>query len=292
MLVEVLDGIGGCLIYIENEEYSEDNSVIAALLANEHKIYRESAYTIIRTQNIFSTPEITSLEMKINSELEDRMKSVLKKIACLCGCTEQESKTVLRLPAEGWEELVDMWSCHNREFGHLVEQEMNPKKDGVLYSTLHLIMEAERAPKCLIARNNCDSLESAPKTLKIFYNEIKMCLSDEYLLFHYLYDLFQIRQEIEIAAEKMYTIRLLDITYTYHGKIAHSPPLDLSLKIAYTSRPIGTENAENPSKPKEESKCNINAYYTDKLIEVLLKNSIGIEMGGRSVSFIRKVRTE
>lgn len=281
MLVEILNGIGGCLIYIEKDQYAPGEYLTKKILDNPHRIYDESGYVIIRTQNIFSTPEIEPLEIRINSDFEEKMQSALRAIVCLCGCTKNEPKSMLRLPSDGWEELVDMWSCHDREFAHLTEQKMTPRKEGVLYSTLYLITESEKAPECFISKN--PKKEITETTCKIFYNEISHAIPDEYFLFHYLYDIFQTKQEIKIRATEEYTIRLIDTEYTYRGEITYNPPVVLSLKIAYTKSTVPEEDIiENQPNTK------INGYFTKSLIDIIEKNKINIQINSRQVSFIRK----
>ncbi|KAH9386084.1 uncharacterized protein NEMAJ01_0980 [Nematocida major] len=285
MLVEVLDGIGGSLVYIEKSAYTEESPAIAQLLKNPHRIYAEEHYTIIRLANLFRTPEISSLEMEINSDLEGRMKRMLKQISCMCGCSVVENKSALRLPSDGWEELVDMWSCHNREFAHLAEREIRPKKDGVLYSTLHLLIEPERAPKCL---KPCESTSgpsaAASKPAKLFYNQMQLPVPDEYLLFHYVYDLFQTNKEISVG--DTYTICLLDTTHTYAGELTMDPVFSLSMKIGYAHI---EKTAANKCAVATEENAHINEHYTEKLIEIMHRNSIKVEMNGRPVTFIRRV---
>ncbi|KAI5165293.1 hypothetical protein NEIRO03_0251 [Nematocida sp. AWRm78] len=282
MLIEILDGIKGCFIYIKNPEYTSENTIIRSILQHPHKIYKEGEYTIIRTSKIFPTEVTDSLEMQLNSELEDKMRSVLQRIECKCNCTVIQNTSVLRLPADGWEELIDMWSCHDREFSHLTEQEMKPKKNGVLYSTLHLIIEKERAPNCIEIIKEENTKRSSEKYTKIFYNQIVTNISDEYFLFYYLYDILQTRQEIEISVNsKICNIRLVDITYTYNGHITDKPKFNLSLKLAY--KKISTDE------PHSVSLLNINKYYTEALADLLDKNSTGIEMNNRIISFISKI---
>lgn len=286
MLLEVLDGIGGWMIYLEQEEYSRREDTLQNILKNQHKIYRENEYVIIRTGKLLESPEIDSLEMKINSEYEERMKRSLKVISCLCGCSKKEVKSILRLPSDGWEELVDMWSCHNREFSHLTEQEMRPKKEGVLYSTLYLTAEVEKAPDCLVKKYQKIESDKLPymEMMKIFYNEVSTGLPDEYFLFHYLYDIFQTRQEILLEGEYFYSVRLIDVTYTYEGEPVDNPLLLLTLKVLY-KKITAPENRKTPEKKDE----NINHYYTNKLIQIIEKNRLNIEIKDRKISFIRRI---
>ncbi|EHY65811.1 hypothetical protein NERG_01418 [Nematocida ausubeli] len=282
MLVEILDGIDGCLIYIKSAEYFPENAAIQNILKNPHKIYKENEYTIIRANKIFETPETSSLEMQLNSELEENMVRLLKTVVCPCRCTAVENESVLRLPADGWEELIDMWSCHCREFAHLAEQDIKPKKNGVLYSTLYLVIENERVPKCIRSSMECGKKNDQQMYTKVFYNQITTGMPDEYFLFYYLYDALQTRQEIEVVGEhRTYNIRLLDITYIYHGETTDSPIFNLSLKLAYKEVPS--------DKNQQASLPYINKYYTETLISLLHKNRISIEMNKRTVSFISKI---
>lgn len=303
-VLEMLAGINAVFVYIHEKTFNKADEETKKILGNAHKKYLIGSTYVFRV-NISNSlylerRDILKNELYINSHFDTEMRKCLAAIECMCGCSRINNSKVLRLPSEGWEELVDMWSCHDREFKHLSKKELAPKKNSIMYSTLYLTIKKDRVPLCIKE----DKKENNNEYMQIFYNEIKISISDEMFLFHYLYDLFQTQKTMNITESKkevVYTLSLFEIVHAckanINPNILQQAPV-LALKIFFHTNKISnkisdTKQSDNipNTKQKEEISRNtsINEYYKDKLIEIIEKNTTGTKIDKNIVSFIFRV---
>ena len=73
-------------------------------------------------------------------------------------------RSLNRLPQEGWEELIDCWSCHNCEFKTMLGLTPRPRAGGLLLSDLFLLANDADLPVC------CQRGDLSVR--KLFYNEV------------------------------------------------------------------------------------------------------------------------
>ncbi|KAI5185735.1 hypothetical protein NEHOM01_1027 [Nematocida homosporus] len=269
VLVEALVGLSACFVYLTETQYSERLAEIDSLLKEAHKIYKTKQRVIIRLERIFTCPGMVS-EPVVNAGFEDKMGEVLKSFGCKCGCSWVESESILRLPSGGWEELIDMWSCHDREFKHFADKKLVPRTRGLLYGPLHLVLGRERVPKCLVAESGGDGV--------VCYSALSLGIGDEFLLFHYLYERFQRESSIVVVGEQKMTLSLLDTTYVVRGELSSvfaSPKPILALKVAYTLMETGR---------KED--LEVSAYFATKLLDILQQNTVAESSEIGTIAFI------
>ena len=160
--MEVLEAIGCTFIYLvgaSKEKEEEFLKNIKSLLGgNKWSVYRENAL-IIKVESIKWGVE----EGKEQVDFEEG----LKRIGCRCGKEHVDNKSVLRQPSENWDEMIEMWSCHKREFDKLSERVISPRSEGILYADLFIIIERNRLSCSCINREEGDSGENIEKIFLI-----------------------------------------------------------------------------------------------------------------------------
>ncbi|KAI5171974.1 hypothetical protein NEFER03_1239 [Nematocida sp. LUAm3] len=278
VLMESLSGIEVSFVYIPKEEYLRRKEEVDECFSEIDRVYYTKEKAVIRIPMIHGPVQRDDIEMRINGDFEQKMIERLRKITCLCGCREVENQSVLRMPSDGWEELVDMWSCHNREFEHLLEKKLAPRENGVLYSPLCLYIDRERAPSCL---------QEKDEICQIFYNELKLDASDESLLFYYLYEKFQTEKRIVIQGDCTYTLKMLEVTNMSRGSLKEalcSSSIRLALKIVFVKEYESSH--QHMTSERLQEKKSINEYYSKRLIEILKRNNVSFSSKGESISFV------
>lgn len=181
----------------------------------------------------------------------------VKNLACIHGC-KIEFKSVNRLPQDGWQELIDCWSCHDHEFKGMLDLKIRPRKEGVLVSNFYLIIDQGILPECCNSRN------------KYFYNEIKCGFSDDELVYKFFQEFFEMKNSLVLKVNDVkYEIKLF-----YECVLISNQPVN-ALKVGF----------------KETTKQNdddlfIGEYFKNKIVEILQTNSIKVKLLGFELSFI------
>ncbi|OAG29936.1 hypothetical protein NEDG_01483 [Nematocida displodere] len=302
VVIEALEGISSCFVYIRKEDFAQENRAIHALTAAPCKIYNEHYTTVVKTELGEMEGKGACQELAINSQVEERMRAALVTISCKCGCSTIHNESTLKLPSEGWEELVDMWSCHNREFERLLGHKLSPRPNGILYANFYLIIATDRVPKCM------EPCATQDNNSILFYNTIQTPFTDEYLIFHYLYELFQVSRVVDVTSEKEYELKLLEVTKVYIGTLKPSPPFTTALKIAFSEKApqpkpspkpsahdhahahahahIHAETETEPQPGPQPQPPTINPYFSKAILRILTQNSTRTFVGGDEITFV------
>lgn len=163
-----------------------------------------------------------------------------------------------RLPQEGWQELIDCWSCHNNEFKGMLDLKIKPRKGGILVSNFYLLADKEILPNC------CNKKE------KIFYNEIFSNFSTNQLIFKFFEEQFDMKNTIILLIKgKKYEIKMMYRCITIRKDINES------FKVGFK------ETVKN-----NDEDLYIGEYYKEKILEELINNSLEIDYLGYKFSFV------
>lgn len=206
---------------------------------------------------------------------EDAFNAVMSRrlaaFRCVCGAAIRNT-SVLRLPSLHWRELIDCWSCHNREFSTMLGREMRPRKGGVLFSYFYLV--AERGRLCV-------------QREKIFYNELPLGVGSAFLLYHYFREAFQTDKCQWVRAEgRTWKVKYLEDTAVYIGQLpAGAVEGTAALKVMF--REDAARHSGDAAEEKHgEGEEHINEHYSRELRTMLCANSTGTFVGTYEVSYI------
>ncbi|KAI5179569.1 hypothetical protein NEOKW01_0032 [Nematocida sp. AWRm80] len=303
VFTEILDVLSKRHTYIRRDSSKkEDNTDSTSVVSLGEKIHSTETY------DIFSCPLDQSLtlpqeynEPRVNKEFEELMQTELKRIICACGEVIAIPETVYREPSSGWEELVSIWSCHNQEFSQFASQKIQPKTNGILYSPLYLVIKQAQMnhfpgksgcswkypkDKIITCSRDCtkhrSKSEEYPKEYQIlFYDTLKMNVSEESFFFYYLHQEFQEYRTIYLTVDNtLYRVSLLNvpriIKYAKDNDQIHS----LALKVSFSQ----TEASDtNDSLTSTLATC---AFYSTRILSLLKTNQIGLSLCGASLSFV------
>jgi len=282
--VEILQGISAAFVYFRKSEFHRQNEEVEHLLSAPHEIYVEENAVVVKTKlpaiNLEKLDERMS-QIRISGDFEEYMRKELRKIACRCSCTVLKNESALRAPEDGWEELVDIWSCHNREFSRLLENRMVPRPGGVIYGSLWFAVSSSRVPKCME--------RSREETTRVFYNKVCTEISESRAVFHYLFDLFQREKRVEVDSRgQTYTMKLIETCSVYNGPFYYlksEEDLVNALKIAFSVKESYVEENSN-SAPRRKTSTDINEHFSDLIADLLKENTTHTQIGKEEVSFI------
>lgn len=181
----------------------------------------------------------------------------MNNITCIHG-SKIKFKSINRLPQDGWQELIDCWSCHDHEFKGMLDLKIKPREEGILVSNFYMIMDDKIIPECCGSRN------------KYFYNEIRCGFSDDELIYRFFQEFFEMKNSIVLKIKNVkYEIKLFYECILIQDKHVNA------LKVGF----------------RETTKANdddlfIGDYFKDKILEILQRNSIKITLLGFELSFI------
>lgn len=180
-------------------------------------------------------------------------------VACPHG-NRIEYASVNRLPQEGWQELIDCWSCHSNEFRSMLDWQIRPRAGGLLTSNFYLIAHEASLPGCCAGR------------ARLFYHELGMRYSARNFIYKFFEEYFQSKNSIVLESKG----QRHEIKFFYRCVI-------LERKTAVAAIKIGVRETEKTC-------CEdafVGEYYKDKIMEEIADNSIGVETIGYALSFIR-----
>ena len=216
-------------------------------------------YSIIG-QNDFNGKPIFTIQIARNISLNKQSINILEigQIKCQHG-NNVDYESINLLPNEGWEELVDCWSCHNDEFKGMIDLKIKPRNNGILASHLYLVSHPSVLPECCNYKS------------KFFFNELKIKFSDANLIYRFFDDYFNIKNTFVFSqGEEVYEIK-----YFYKCWVIESKCIE-SMKIGFKKLNVFPI----------ESHC-LNNYYIDYLIKHLHDNSIHITVIDYELNFIK-----
>ncbi|KAL6122814.1 hypothetical protein NUSPORA_00072 [Nucleospora cyclopteri] len=254
MIIEYVEDLNFCYFYskapIIDEKYT--------FLLQDKEIF---VYKLESDQEIKKILEKTSMDFQV----KNYKRAEIGKIECKHG-KDMEITRFNQLPNEGWEELVDCWSCHKNEFKSLKLEKIKIVKNRVLLGDFFCYLPVENIPDCCIKITGQFENNLNP----IFYNQLEINQSDESVIFAALHNFFINSYKYYIKIEnKNYEIR-----YFYSCKLIKEKDEYLALKIGFK------ESKEYQSFLK------INEYYENAIYKMILKNTLGIEENGYFFSYI------
>lgn len=162
------------------------------------------------------------------------------------------------MPHDGWEELIDCWSCHDGEFKKMLDLKIKPRQKGILVSNLYIIPNEKIMPAC------------CKNKYKLFFNETICKYSDNDIIFNFFDDYFRSKSILIIH----YNDEFYDIKFFYSCWIFRFN-MEKAIKIGF--RKI---------KNVQATQISINDHYSSFIINELQRNSLGIKTIGYELSFI------
>lgn len=181
-----------------------------------------------------------------------------KNIRCSHG-NKFNHKTVHRLPQEGWQELIDCWSCHNCEFKSMLDLNIRPRKDGILVSNFYLLANENIVPDC--CKNGT----------KFCYEDLKFDFPDSFLVFKFFEDYFFANNSLVIEYEnRKYEIKI------FYFCLLFIDDFERVIKI-------GIRETERIP----DSVIVLSDHYKKIIFNIININKINIEIMGFQTSFIR-----
>ncbi|KMV65200.1 hypothetical protein M970_100400 [Encephalitozoon cuniculi EcunIII-L] len=186
---------------------------------------------------------------------------------CLHG-NEILHRSMNRLPQEGWEELIDCWSCHNCEFKTMLGLTPRPREGGLLLSDFFLLINDADLPGC--CRRNDSSIR------KLFYNEVlpNGCTHED-LAYSYLNAYFRDKNVLLLEVNQA----RYEIRHFYRAVLITVENRALSRKEAMK---VGIKNTDKIT----ESSESINEFYSKLIYDLVMSGTIDITALGYRISFV------
>lgn len=166
-----------------------------------------------------------------------------------------------RLPTEGWEELVDAWSCHNGEFASMLSLELRIRPGYILLSNFYMLADQNVLPEC------CKGAQL------LFYNDLTIQHADSALIYNFIAEAFHSRSSFTVGFGE----------HTYRLKYFYSCFLISEQKEMKRAIKVGFKEV---SVDRDRTDCHLPEYYGERLMQMLNQNTLGIPMLGFNMSFI------
>lgn len=179
-------------------------------------------------------------------------------IKCIHG-NEFEVLKINRLPQEGWQELIDCWSCHDQEFKSMLELKIKPRKKGVLISHFYLIADNDALPAC------CKGIS------KFFYNDVIHKFSNALLIYKFFEDFFFNKNCLVLN----YGNEIIEIKLFYKCEIILKSKGIEAFKIGFK---------KSAKEPDEDSF--IGEFFKNLIYDQVKKYQIDVKIMNYRVSFI------
>lgn len=225
--------------------YSKENEII------------DNKYIQLSTEKI-NTINIIKIEYPTHPIPKDNfinIHTLFDNLICTCGSQIKFTK-LKKLPEDGWEELIDYWSCHNSEFKSMLDLKIKPCSGEALLS--HFYFLANDFDLC------CYSDESGVQ--KIFYNQVGF--DDVKIIYSFFVNYFLHNNSFRFCVSgDVYEIKLFDfviINGCYDG-----------FKVGYKI-----------CKKRIEKVNGINECIANGLLSMLDRNRIDISVLGYELSYI------
>ncbi|KAL0265972.1 UNVERIFIED_CONTAM: hypothetical protein PYX00_011689 [Menopon gallinae] len=176
------------------------------------------------------------------------------------------------LPPEGWEELLDCWTCCQSENNVLLGKKMVLKDGCAFTSDFYFYTLGSAVPGC--CKN---ALGYGTEPCKIFYDAIVWDVPDTELVFDYLSSFFE-RKNVFLLEHggTRYEVKFFfrtTLCTKENGRLLARDALKVGIKE--TARAF-------------HDRCHVNRYFMDRIHDTLVRNSIDIEICGYRVSFVGK----
>ncbi|KAK1349855.1 hypothetical protein CWI38_0807p0020 [Hamiltosporidium tvaerminnensis] len=213
MILEIFLKLKRCYIYSNEKDEIEQFKLF---LNSVNLEYKETEEKNILSLNL--TKNTNNLSDKLNTETEFE----INELKCKCG-NNFDIKSFNRLPTEGWQEYIDMWSCHNLEFKEVAKLEMRPRKKGILYSNFYFFINKNDFPCSCFQTENKNNINVFTNTqnnvYKVFFNQISLNISDNTLIFIFFKEYFLNNNEFIFQHENInYEIKYFEDILIYEGQ--------------------------------------------------------------------------
>lgn len=188
----------------------------------------------------------------------------LGKIYCEHG-NEIKYTSANRLPSEGWEELIDCWSCHSNEFKEVLKLKKKVRKGGILVGSFYCIPDSGIMPECCRGHK------------KLYFDKIKSRFSVNNFIFGFLEEYFTNRNifVVEGSNGEKYSVK-----FFYKCVLLKEGKQIIAIKV-------GVRKSYNDEVKNDDGKEEfINESFRMAMIELLNKNMLSIEALGYKLSFI------
>lgn len=181
----------------------------------------------------------------------------MKELRCIHG-RQIDFTQVHRLPQEGWQELIDCWSCHDNEFKGMLDLKIKPRRGGILVSNFYMLVDVDLLPDCCKTKT------------KLFYNEVSGGLTVEQLIFKFFEEHFAMKSSIVLRLEqKKYEIKLF-----YRCILIREYP-----RVAFK---VGFRETDKP----HDDDSYIGEYFKAEIMRQLTSNELEVVALGYKLSFI------
>ncbi|KAI4290906.1 ubiquitin-protein ligase E3 D [Pancytospora philotis] len=183
----------------------------------------------------------------------------LGKILCKHG-RQLDYRSINRLPQEGWQELIDCWSCHDCEFKSMLDLKVAPREFGILTANFYLLAHPSALPEC------------CRHTPRLYYNELRTGYSDRNYIYLFLDEYFQHKSALVVSKDgRCYEIK------RFYKCVLLGPEPTCAIKVGIRD----TEKADSGSGFTNE-------YFIDRLLEEVAETAVGITVLGYGVAFVRQ----
>lgn len=172
-------------------------------------------------------------------------------------------KALNRLPQDGWQELIDCWSCHKSEFRSMLDLTARPREHGILVSNFFILPHDSVLPPCCKGKQ------------KLYYNTIKTAYTTDQFIYVFFEEYFTNKNSIVIRDGPD---RACEVRFFYKCLLMSSahPEASAALKI-------GIRETEQLPIPEET----VNDFYSSEIMARIRSNIIpDIEILGCRLSFI------
>lgn len=169
-------------------------------------------------------------------------------------------ESVNRLPQDGWQELIDCWSCHDSEFRGMLDLKIRPRRMGILTSNFYFIAHESVLPPCCSGRS------------KLFYGDVVTRHPRRSYIYKFFEEYFESKNSIVLE----HGGRCHEIKYFYRCAVI-GDGISSAIKV-------GVKETDKPSVGSDF----IDAAFVDGIFDEIAGNSIGIQILRYDLSFIRQ----
>lgn len=216
-------------------------------------------YKIERVERLSGVSVYTVVIPGVSVEKQDFSLIRLGEISCRHG-EKINYKSINRLPQEGWQELIDCWSCHNNEFQSMLNLKMRPRQMGILTSNFYLVAHEGMLPPCCC------------RETKIFYNDFIIKYSHRNFIYKFFEEYFESKNCIVLE----HGGKNREIKYFYKCVLISGEACD-AIKV-------GVRETDKPCTCDEF----INGFFRNKIFEEISENAIDIQVLKYEISFIKQ----
>ncbi|ORD97158.1 hypothetical protein HERIO_975 [Hepatospora eriocheir] len=245
-------------------------SVVEVLDSHEAYVYGNIGYELSKLEyekvsiEVVQGVKVYKLKIK-NIELKKEEDfNILKALDKNIKCKHSEPIKYLELnkcPHEGWEDLIDYWSCHQGEFEKLKNLKMIDRPNRIFVADFYIQTKKKYFPKC------CN------KSDKLFFNEFTHSIPDSLLIYTFFTEYFKQLDCIYI----LYKGKCFKIKSFYRCHLFKEGNFVEAIKVGVIEEEMNSKFIRG-----------LNDYYTEKIFKMIRENITGIKLLYYKLSFITK----